>query len=769
LTKNLTTDLNERGLQVLEHCKSGYVPLKPLLSRMSKSSLYRHVDGLISRELLKKGEGNLYRTTPLGLEKLKEVETGVGRASQLLEERLPVLKYMPTEVHRALAFLTLSAVSARGNQLMDSHHPCFVAVGPTFSWKTWLAKALCYILGEDPDRVIILTPSETGRSVLTRKGYAGKTISKRTLLDSPFVCFDEFDNADEATKKMCFVYFQGRIRVPYENEELTIRPVSLITMNPRDSKRLSEAIGFSEPQMRRSIICDFGKVKIPEGFKSKGTKLLGRIERLPRLEIPSPLQEGAEQKNELEDILRACLKPDSLRLVDMEMMSMLARGASSFLSPPENLIQFLHCYFVVVETLDWTVEGWRSIFHERCQSLRRVELSSQDMCVLGINEEGSKPCSLNAEVRGILEEYKKPSQGSHDVFEMDRVRKEQDIGFEELLDFMKRRSFLMKNPDYSEASENLFRRMRSEGRNPEKWGTKAMSLIRKHGSYDRSLREKEKRDGDLTKAIEFKEEHLKSLDEETESLGTTRSHIRELNDLDKELKRYFRSKKRRSEGLKVISKAQKNGLTSDTLNAVSKEICGLQKAISESDSGLRSKLRKCTDLAEMTTRLSNEIEKKERDLGKLEASCASAKKLGDHHHGRYCQATHEMQSLKDESDGLKRERSRLLEEIGTLTTCKGEIHSIQQKLIGLKNQRDAMHEEIRGLSSYIWMTRWAMNIQDFLFDGKTLNEDGPFFEDLETLVEIKKGNRPYLKTFESRIERRIREKLEKMLSRVSVA
>ena len=139
LTKNLTTDLGERGLQILEHCKSGYVPLKPLLGRMSKSSLYRHVDGSISRELLEKGEGNLYRTTPLGMEKLKEVETGVGRAVQSLEEKLPVLKYVPTDVHRALAFLILCAISARSNQLMDSHHPCFVAVGPTFSWKTWLA------------------------------------------------------------------------------------------------------------------------------------------------------------------------------------------------------------------------------------------------------------------------------------------------------------------------------------------------------------------------------------------------------------------------------------------------------------------------------------------------------------------------------------------------------------------------------------------------------------------------------------------------------
>ena len=734
---------------------------------MSKSSLYRHVDGLTSLGLLDKGKANLYRTTPFGLEKLKEVETGVGRASQLLEERLPVLKYMPTEVHRASAFLILCAISARSNQLMDSHHPCFVAVGPTFSWKTWLAKAICYTLDEDPDRVIILTPSETGRSVLTRKGYAGKTISKRTLLDSPFVCFDEFDNADEATKKMCFVYFQGRIRVPYENEELTIRPVSLITMNPRKSEKLSEAIGFSEPQMRRSIICDLGKVKIPEGFESKGTKLLGRIEKLPRLEVPPPLQERAEQKKELEDILRACLKPDSLRLVDMEMMGMLARGASSFLTPPENLIQFLHCYFVVVETLDWTVEEWRSIFHDRCRNLRRAEPNSQDVGVLRIDEEGSKPRSLNAEARNILEEYKKPSQGSHDVFEVDRVRNEQDIGFDDLLNFMKRRSCLIKNPSYSEASENLFRRMRSEGRNPEKWGARAMSLIRKHGSYDRSLREKEKRDENLTEVIRSKEEHLESLDEEIESLGTTRDRIRKLNDLDKELKGYFRSKKRRSEGLKVISRAQEKGLTADTLNVLCGEVCGLQKAISKSHPSLKSKLKKCTNLAETAKKLNDETRQRQEELEDLEGVCVSAKERMNECERRAqrieeesCQTSRKLLDTKSEVDGLDNKRNKLIEEIGNLTTCRGRILDIRQEICGLEQQRKNLVERIEALSDYIWMTEWAMDVRRFLFDGESLGKSSPVYRDLETLVEIRRGNRPHLREYEESIIGRIREELK---------
>lgn len=769
MTKNLATDLRERGLQILEYCKSGYVPLKPLLGRMSKSSLYRHVDGSISLGLLEKGEGNLYRTTPLGLERLKEVETGVGRAIQLLEERLPMLKYMPTEVHRALAFLILCAISARGNQLMDSHHPCFVAVGPTFSWKTWLAKALCYILGEDPDRVIILTPSETGRSVLTRKGYAGKTISKRTLLDSPFVCFDEFDNADEATKKMCFVYFQGRIRVPYENEELTIRPVSLITMNPRESKKLSEAIGFSEPQMRRSVICDFGKVKIPEGLESKGTKLLGRIKKLPRLEIPPPLQEGAEQKNELEDILRACLKPDSLRLVDMEMMGMLARGASSFLTPPENLIQFLHCYFVVVETLDWTVEEWRNIFHDRCQSLRRVELSSEDMGALRVDEGGSKPRSLNAEVRGILEGYKKPSQGSHDVFEVDRVRKDQGIGFEELLDFMKTRSSLMKNPDYSEASENLFRRMRSEGRNPEKWGTGAMSLIRKHGSYKRSLDKLEERNEEVTNAVESKEEHLRSLDDEISSLGGTRHRIRELDDLDVRLKKYFPSKKKLSEGLAIISAAQEKRLTAHTLEVLCNEISQLQKKITKSYPSVRAKLKKCTNLVEMTTISNDDVKRKRKELEGIENACTTAKQKVDEYQERLRQleeeigrVSHELLDTECQVSESIQQKNKLLEEIATLTSSKSEILNIAREIHGHREQRDALLEEIKALSRYVWMTEWAMDLREFLFSGGGLKEDGPFLEDLEALLEIKKGNRPYLQIFEENIARRVREKLRRL-------
>ena len=303
-----------------------------------------------------------------------------------------------------------------------------------------------------------------------------------------------------------------------------------------------------------------------------------------------------------------------------------------------------------------------------------------------------------------------------------------------------------------------------------------MRLIRKHGCYDRSLREKEKRDEDLIEVIRSKEEHVESLDEEIGSLGTTRDRIRKLDDLDKELKSYFRSKKRRSEGLKVVSRAQEKGLTADTLNVLCGEVCGLQKAISKSRPGLKSKLKKCTDLMEMTTKLQDENKQWKKNIERLENACTSANELMDEYNERIRflgerieQATQELLDMERQVANLKQQKGRFVEEIVTLTDCKSTILNVQQEISGLEKQREALVEGIRDLSSYIWMTEWAMDFRRFLFDGKNLRNNGPFLEDLETLLEIKKGNRPYLKVFEGSIEKRLRRMFKMMLSQVCAA
>ena len=154
--------------------------------------------------------------------------------------------------------------------------------------KTWLARLFAHLVGENPADVVLLMSSESGRSVFTRKGARGKTLSQRLVLDRAFVCFDEYQKAPPDVRRLCSIYIQGQKVVPYENESLRIEPVPLFTLNPRPGETLQDRLGFEDPQIRRSVLCDLESVEIPRPFWSRGEAILAEAAESPPLEPPVP-------------------------------------------------------------------------------------------------------------------------------------------------------------------------------------------------------------------------------------------------------------------------------------------------------------------------------------------------------------------------------------------------------------------------------------------------------------------------------------------------
>ncbi len=346
---------------ILEHCKDDYKPLKSLYPLIPKTSLYRCVEDLIEKEYLEKSRGK-YKATAAGLSILEDTNVKWDE----LDKFCPLLQYTPTKAHRAVVELILAAIIARRDEIKKNHHPTFVMTGDTLKWKTWTAKFVCAVLGLDPVKTIILMTSESGRSIITRRGYGGETVSQRDILQSHFVCLDEYLTAEPSIRKICSIYIQGEKHVSYENDVLTIEPVPLITLNPKEGKglALADKTGFKEPQIRRSIIADLERVEIPTYIKTKGEEILEKVKKQEMLKLPRYKNQCFEYRDSVYMLLEKCIEKDAFHLVDIEMLLLLCSGMTAFLPEKRAVIQVLYDYLTVIETLGWVKEGWQMMLVE---------------------------------------------------------------------------------------------------------------------------------------------------------------------------------------------------------------------------------------------------------------------------------------------------------------------------------------------------------------------------------------------------------------------
>jgi len=107
------------------------------------------------------------------------------------------------------------------------------------------------------------------------------------------VVFDELQLADPGVRRALAPFLSGRRRVPVENEVVRIAPVALLTMNPGAGKTLTERTGLAAPQLRRMIVCDLGRVEMPNLVLVGGRALEAAADAGP---LPlRPPQDSAER------------------------------------------------------------------------------------------------------------------------------------------------------------------------------------------------------------------------------------------------------------------------------------------------------------------------------------------------------------------------------------------------------------------------------------------------------------------------------------------
>ena len=154
-------------------------------------------------------QGALYRTTEAGRRQL----AGAANPTMwdLLAEVYRPLTLVPTPVHRALIELILAAIVARQHEIRPDRHPFFAVFGSTLRWKTSLGRFVCHAVGLDPAVQVVDCGSEAGKSLSFRRGSDGALVSKRTLLETPFVVLDEFQLADRGVRNTLGLFLSGRL------------------------------------------------------------------------------------------------------------------------------------------------------------------------------------------------------------------------------------------------------------------------------------------------------------------------------------------------------------------------------------------------------------------------------------------------------------------------------------------------------------------------------------------------------------------------------
>ncbi len=342
-------------IRLLQHCNGEFTSITPLVgSALSKSSLYRHKDELLRQHLLETNGRNRFRTTGQGLLQLQSLS---GKAPKGLLSFYPPLAQVPTTQHRAMIELTIAAVIARRNNLRIDRHPTMLLAGPTLTWKTSTGQFLCHMLGLDPGKQIVNLAAESGRSLWLRKTPTGGIAYKRELLDTLLVVFDEYQKSDAQCRRLLGIWMDGRKRIALENEELTIEPVPVVTLNPSKGKSLEERLLIDRPLIRRTIPCDLTGIGLPD-LTVNGEDIINAAKTQGVLELPIPRHDCTDQRTELANLFRRTLTQEGQGLVDIETLLMLSCAMTAFLEPTEAVRLVSYNSLLLYETLGWTKPGW---------------------------------------------------------------------------------------------------------------------------------------------------------------------------------------------------------------------------------------------------------------------------------------------------------------------------------------------------------------------------------------------------------------------------
>jgi len=347
--------MNPVDRTILEFCGEDFCAVTSLKPQIPSGTLYRHVTRLVRLGWLEKS-GSLYRTTAAGHRQLQRPSGA--QPWEALEEIYPPLGSVPTAVHRALIELIFAAVVARQHAIRSDRHPYFVAFGGTLHWKTSLGRFVCHALGLDPTLHVVDCGSETGKSLSFRRNAMGDTVSRRNILDAPFLVLDEFLTADSSVRGTLNLFLSGRLVMPVENEQITIKPVPLLTLNPKTKDTFEGRVGLSAPLIRRGIFADLNAVSMPD-LAHVGEAAVEAARNHTPIVLGAPAADCQPFHDAIVALSRAVLTPDARDRVDVEILVSLSTSMTSLIPEPAGAITtVMHAVGITAETLGWVRPGW---------------------------------------------------------------------------------------------------------------------------------------------------------------------------------------------------------------------------------------------------------------------------------------------------------------------------------------------------------------------------------------------------------------------------
>mgnify|MGYP001609212729 CR=1 FL=1 len=339
---------------ILEFLSRDPSPVGPLLASHPKATVYKRLAALRDQGLVaKRGRGYLLTSAGAQVKAEREAEGVAGG----LTDVYPPLREVPTPPHRAMLELAFAAAVHRQHADQDEHHAGFLLLGPTMAWKTSAGAFLCHALGVDPAVHVVDLSAESGKSLWIRRGPTGEIVAQRALLDAPVVVFDEYQSADREVRRAVAPFLSGRRRVAVENTLLTIAPVPLVTMNPGAGESLAARTGFSVPQLRRLVPCDFSAVDLPD-LALEGGRAVEAARQAGLLTRPAPRGSCVDFRAAVVTLLRDALVPEALNMVDVELLLGLGHGLTAWLPVTAAMRLALHDVLLVLETVGWTQPGW---------------------------------------------------------------------------------------------------------------------------------------------------------------------------------------------------------------------------------------------------------------------------------------------------------------------------------------------------------------------------------------------------------------------------
>jgi hypothetical protein len=388
----------------------------------SQPTIYRKKDELCRKGWLESNKKGGFKTTEQGL---LELAKNLGEAPQGLVQFYPPLLKVPTEFHVAIIELVIASIIARLNDIRQDKFLSILILGRTLKWKTSAAKFICIMLALDIAATIVSVASEFGKSLWLRKNSTGGISTKRNLLGSLLVVFDDVQNATLETKKIVKLYTDGRKTVPYENDTLSIQATSLLTMNPLKGETVEERSGLETSEIRRHFICDLDKVDIPD-LAVRGEEALEAARQYGPLALPKPQGNCSKYRLKIIEFFSRTLTDTGRGLVDIDSIVMLSTAFTSFLSEEEAVRRILYDSLLLYQTLDWALPDWKLQLKEFPETVSKdpvitgletteIALADKSTEAFKLLKSRASPVDLVIKLRCTIEQANKFARAFYDL------------------------------------------------------------------------------------------------------------------------------------------------------------------------------------------------------------------------------------------------------------------------------------------------------------------------------------------------------------------